>query len=84
MSSGGMTGESTRCSDFSSVATSKTISLSSGSYLTVSKGSNAIVTVKMPCSISSALVIYLGDKSASMSTSASSSAAVDDNGVCWN
>ncbi|MGM9643786.1 MAG: carbohydrate-binding domain-containing protein [Eubacteriales bacterium] len=84
MTSGGMTSESTRCADFSSIATSKTISLTSGSYLTVSKSSDEIVCVKMPCSISSALVIYLGDNSATMSTSTASSVIVDDNGVCWN
>lgn len=82
MPSGGMSGESKNCSGFSSIATSKTISLSSGAYLTVSSGSDTVVTVKMPCNLS-ALAIYLGSNGASISSASSSSATLDANGVCW-
>ena len=82
MPSGGMTSESTKCNNTSAMA-KKTISLSSGSYLTVSVSSTTVVTVKMPCSLS-AMVIYLGNSSASMSSSSSSSAVLEENGVAWN
>ena len=74
--------ESTKCNNTSAMA-KKTISLSSGSYLTVSVSSNTVVTVKMPCSLS-AMAIYLGSSSASMTSSSSSSAVLDENGVAWN
>ena len=83
MPNGGMTSESTHCSNFSSVAKKSTISLSSGSYLTVTVSSKTVVTVKMPCSLS-AMAIYLGSSSASVSSSSSSSATLDGNGVCWH
>ena len=82
MPSGGMTSESTKCNNTSAMA-KKTISLSSGSYLTVSVSSTTVVTVKMPCSLS-AMVIYLGNSSASMTSSSSSSAVLEENGVAWN
>lgn len=82
--SGGMSGESKMCSNFSSIATSKTLNLSSGSYLTVSSGGKTAVSVKMPCSMSSAMAIYLGSNSASITSSSSTSSVTDSNGVCWN
>ncbi len=82
MPRGGMINEATHCSSFSSVGTKSTVSLNSGEYLNVAVSGNTVVTVKMPVSISAA-VVYLGSKSASVSCSSSSSAAVDGNGVCW-
>ncbi len=83
MPRGGMTSEATHCSNFSSIATSSSVSLNSDSYLTVKVSGNTVSTVKMPTSIS-ATVIYLGSKSATISSESSSSASLDDNGVCWN
>ena len=83
MPRGGMTSETTHCSNFSSIATSSSVSLSSGSYLTVKVSGNTVSTVKMPTSIS-AMVVYLGSKSASISSGSSGSATLDDNGVYWN
>ena len=83
MPRGGMTSEATHCSNFSSIATSSSVSLSSGSYLTVKVSGNTVSTVKMPTSIS-AMVVYLGSKSASISSESSGSATLDDNGVYWN
>lgn len=74
--SGGMSRESTNCSDFSSVGKSQTLSLSQGSYLTVS----GIAAVKMPVSLN-ALVVCLGCGSASVSSAASASGTADANGV---
>ncbi len=64
MPRGGMTSEATNCSNFSSIGTSKTMSLTSGGTLTVSGDMNRTVT--MPCSISNALVVIL-NKSLSVS-----------------
>ncbi|MBQ8408709.1 MAG: carbohydrate-binding domain-containing protein [Clostridia bacterium] len=78
MPSGGMSSEATHCQNFSSVGINKTLSLSSGTYLTVEDE----VTIKMPASINGR-VIYLGNSSASVSTASSSTANIDKNGVCW-
>ena len=83
MPSGGMTSEATHCSNFSSIATSSSVSLKSGSYLTVKVNGTPIVTVQMPANIS-ARVIYLGNKSASISSDSSSSASLNQNGVFWS
>lgn len=83
MPRGGMTSEATHCSNFSSVATSSSVSLNSGSYLTVKVSGSTVATVQMPSSIS-ATVIYLGNKSASISAESSTSASLDSNGVCWS
>lgn len=77
--SGGMGSESTNCSNFSSVGTSKTLSLQKDACLVVAN----IATVKMPVSMS-ALVVCLGKTSASISSSASTSYDLDSNGVYWN
>jgi len=77
--SGGMGNESTKCSNFSSVGTSKTISLTQNNYLVV----DGIVKIKMPTSIS-ALVVVLGKTSASVSSSSSSESSADSNGVIWS
>ena len=83
MPRGGMTSEATHCSNFSSIATSSSVSLNSGSYLTVKVSGSTVATVQMPSSIS-ATVIYLGNKSASISAESSSSASLDSNGVYWS
>ncbi len=57
MSRGGMTSESTHCSNFTSVGTTKTGSLSSGKTVTVSGELNYSFT--MPCDLSNAYVIIL-------------------------
>ncbi|MDE6059094.1 MAG: carbohydrate-binding domain-containing protein [Clostridia bacterium] len=77
--SGGMGSESTNCSNFSSVGTSKTVSLQKDGYLAV----EGIATVKMPVSMN-ALVVCLGKTSASISANSSTSNQLDANGVYWN
>ncbi len=57
MPRGGMTNEATHCSNFSSIGTSTTTSLSQGSDLKITGDMN--VTVTMPCSISNGIVIIL-------------------------
>ncbi len=83
MPQGGMTSEATHCSNFSSIATRKTVSLSSDSYLTVKVSGSMVSAVKIPARIS-ATVIYLGSKSATLSSESSVSVTLDDNGVYWN
>lgn len=78
-SSGGMSSEATNCSNFSSVGTSKTLSLQKDAYLVIAD----IATVKMPVSVS-AIVVCLGKTSASISSSSSTSDNLDANGVYWN
>lgn len=82
MPANGMTSEATHCSNFSSVAASGNLSLSSGAFLTVTVGDSAAVTVQMPTSLS-AKVIYLGSKSASIAANSTAPAELDQNGVCW-
>lgn len=81
--SGGMSNESTKCSNFSSVATKSSLSLNSGQYLVIKVNSITKVIVKMPCSMS-AIAIYLGNSSASLSSSSSCNETLDSNGVYWN
>ena len=78
----GMTGETTHCSNFSSIGAKASVTLKSGSYLTVKDGGKTVATVKSPLDLS-ALVVYLGSSSAKISSENSSSAALDSNGVCW-
>ena len=82
MPQGGMSGEATHCDNFSSIGTSKRMSVSAGSYLVVGIN-DTTATVKMPVSIS-ANVIVLGSSSASIATETATSLTLDENGVAWN
>lgn len=77
--SGGMGSEATNCSNFSSIGTSKTLSLQKDAYLVVSD----VATVKMLVSVN-ALVVCLGKINAGISSSMSTSYSLDVNGVFWN
>ena len=77
--SGGMSNETVNCSNFSSVGTSKTLSLQKDGYLVVGD----IVTVKMPVAIN-AFVVCLGKTNANISLSNSAGYDLDANGVYWN
>lgn len=78
--SAGMNGdESAKAQNFGSVGTTKTFNLSAGSFVNAA----GYVTLKMPRAMN-ALAVFLGDKSASLSSSSSSSAALNADGVCWN
>ena len=83
MPSGGMSNEATKCSDFSRIGKSQSISLSASAYATVSIDGSAVVSVKMPKAISNALAIYLGDKTATFSSANASAGESDANGVYW-
>ncbi len=83
MPSGGMTSEATHCSNFSSVATKSTLSLTSGRYLNVTVSGSAVASVKMPTSINSAMAIYLGSKSATLASGTSAAGSVNADGVYW-
>ena len=82
MPKGGMSSESQHCQNFSGIGRSQQLALTSGVYLVVNVGEET-ATVKMPVSLS-ALVIVLGDNSASISTRSSTDATLDSNGVSWN
>ena len=79
MPSGGMSSEAKHCQNFDSVAQSTSLRLNSGEYLTVGD----ILTLKMPTTLNG-LVIFIGDKDAIISSSASSNAKMDESGVKWN
>ena len=82
MPSGGMSNETINCSNFNSVGTKKTnVSLTSGIYLEISVSNSLVCSVKMPVSISNAMVVYLGSSSASISTTTNSSYTYNSNGV---
>ena len=83
MPSRAMTSEATHCSNFSSIGTKASVTLNSGSYLTVKDGSKTVATIKSPVDLS-ALVVYLGSSSAKISSENSSSVTLDNNGVCWH
>ena len=76
--SGGMGSEATKCQNFTTVGTSKTLSVQQNAYLTV----DGFVTVKMPIQIN-ALVVCLGKTSASISSAPSTNYNIDGNGVYW-
>ncbi len=78
MPSGGMSSEAKHCQNFNSIAQSTSLRLNSGEYLTVGD----ILTLKMPTSLNG-LVIFIGDKDAKISSSASSEAKLDESGVYW-
>ena len=74
---GGMSTESTHCSpSLTSVGTSKNVTLTAGSYLTVS----GVVTVKAPAAMN-ALVICLGKTNAGISTGTTGGGDAD---VVWS
>lgn len=82
MPSRGMSSEATHCNNFSSIATKKSLNLNSGDFVTVSVDGKTVVTVQMPWNLS-AVVIYLGSRSANISTGGSNT-GLDANGVFWN
>ena len=82
MPQGGMSSEATHCDNFSSVGTTKKLSLTGGNYL-VTTIKDTCATIKMPVSLS-AYVIVLGDKSATITSESTTSGTLDENGVSWN
>lgn len=83
MPNGGMSGESTHCSNFSSIGKKQSVSLAAGSFATVKIDNSTVLSVKMQKALSNALAIYLGNKNASISSATSSSGTADANGVYW-
>ena len=81
--SGGMSNESTNCSNFSSVGSKTTISLTKDSYLTVKVSNETVFVVKAPKSLN-ALAVYLGSNGASFTSGSSTTVELDSNGVYHN
>ncbi len=82
MPSGGMTQEVTHCKNFSSIGSSRSATVIAERYLNVTVDGESVVVVKMPSGLS-AKVIYLGSNGASVSVDETTSATLDENGVCW-
>ena len=81
MPRGGMSNEATHCSNFNSIGTTTQLSLTKDQYLVVN-AANRRATIQMPVSLS-AIVVVLGDKSASIQTATSTDQNLDSNGVAW-
>lgn len=75
---GGMQNETVNCQNFNSIASRSSVNLSANSYLTV----DGILTLKMPCSLSS-YVVVLGKTNAKISSATQTTATLDKNSVCW-
>jgi len=81
MPQGGMSSESSRCQNFSSVGKSANLSLSKGSYV-VCKIGNDTLTFNMPVGIS-AFVVLLGSSGATITTQSSSSHNLAEGEFVW-
>jgi len=77
---GGMSNETTNCSNFSSAGTKKQLSLSANQVVRVEVSSSIIAELKMPSGLSS-IVVYLGSNSATISSNSNSKNSLDVNGV---
>lgn len=82
MTQGGMSGEATKCQNFSSVGKSQNLSLSKGGYLVCNVGSDSL-TVRMSVSMS-AFVVVLGNSGASASAQSSSDYTLSEGEFIWN
>ncbi len=82
MPRGGMSSEAMHCSNFSSIGKSTQSSLTSGHYLVVDF-KDITATIQIPVSLS-AMIITLGDSTATVTTETSTQHTLDINGVSWN
>ncbi|MBQ7365440.1 MAG: hypothetical protein IJW46_07560, partial [Clostridia bacterium] len=82
MPSGGMTSEATHCQNFSSVGVSRSVSVSSGDYVSVTIESEALAVIRMPSSLSGRIIV-LGSTEVTVTTESSVSVTADENGVWW-
>ena len=78
-----MTGESTNCSNFKNVGLSKSMSLINNKYLVVKEEDEIISVIKMPTTMSTAFVVYLGSSSVELSSVDNISNGLNTNGVYW-
>lgn len=76
--SGMMQNETVNCRNFGSVGSKATVNIAQDAYLTV----DGVLTLKMPCAMNS-YVVVLGKTGAAVSSSQTSQAEFDANGVCW-
>lgn len=75
--SGGMSNESTKVSNFSSIGKSTNLNLVKDNFLIVEN----IVNIKMPVSMN-AFIVCLGNQN-QISTATNVSSTLDNNGICW-
>lgn len=82
MPRGGMSNEATHSDQFNTYGKSTQLSLPSGQFLVCTLG-DVTATVRIPTTISSAIVVTYGDKTASVKTAASTSASLNADGVAF-
>jgi len=82
MPSGGMSQEAVQCKNFSDIGSKRSSTIIAGRYLNVTVADETVVTVQMPSGISG-MVVYLGSNSASVSVEETTTATLNENGVCW-
>ncbi len=82
MPSGGMSQEAVHCKNFSEIGSKRTTTMIAGRYVNVAVEDETVATIQMPSGISG-MVIYLGSNGASVSVEETTTAALDENGVCW-
>lgn len=82
MPSGGMSQEAVHCKNFSEIGSKRTSTMIAERYVNVTVDNETVATIQMPSGISG-MVIYLGSNAASVSVAEESTAALDENGVCW-
>lgn len=82
MPSNGMTQEVTHCKNFSSIGSARSTTIIAERYLNVTVDGETVVVVQMPYGLS-AKVTYLGSNGASVSVDETTTATLDENGVCW-
>jgi len=80
---GGFSSDTYNCSNFSEVGTKQSTSVTEGDYLEVSDISGLRVTVKIPETIRSCVLVYLGSNHASFETTKSTTADLNEDGVHW-
>ena len=82
MPRGGMTGESTY-GNAAGMTVNKSLSVSSGDFVTVEVDGSTVVAVRMPLDMTG-YIVYLGSADAVVDTSSSTSLTLDGKGVGWH
>ena len=78
--SGGMSNESVNASNFTSIGSKTSLSLTKDNYLTVKVSGDIVCVMKVPQSLNS-FVVYLGSNSATFSTTSSTTYELNTDGV---
>lgn len=82
MPQGGMSSEATHCKNFSTVGVNKNVSFKANELYSVTVDGETVLTFRSPLAIS-CKAIYLGSKSAQISSASVNDVQLDANGVYW-